>query len=164
MSSLWKSVAETLRLLAITFWTFLANKRASHLSCSEGWYTGRNSRVTSLNGFAKMRRRECRSLCSCSLVHTQRSDLLYLIVTGWTGTPGLKPPALNLARCVPLVVVPSENIRSCGQASSDRALSTMSARALSLLSGLLLTQTDISTSTPTEGVFRQDATGSQVVA
>ena len=64
-----------------------------------------------MKGFEKMRRRECRNLWLCNLVQTQRSALPYFMRTGWTGRPGLKAPALNLARYFPLVVVPSENMK-----------------------------------------------------
>ena len=70
-----------------------------------------NSRVTSLKGLAKMSSRECINLWLCNFVQTQRSALPYFMRTGWTGRPGLKAPALNLARYFPLVVVPSENMK-----------------------------------------------------
>ena len=59
---------------------------------------------------------------------------LYWMVTGWTGQPGLKPPVPNLARAVPLVVVPSAKMKTCGQGSGDSARSVISVEACRRLS------------------------------
>ena len=56
------------------------------------------------------------------------------MVTGWTGQPGLKPPVPNLARAVPLVVVPSAKMNTCGQDSGDSARSVISVEACRRLS------------------------------
>ena len=85
-----------------------------------------------------MSRREWRNLWLCSLVQTVASLLLYLTVTGWTGTPGLKPPVPNLARPVALVVVPSANTNTWGQASGESDLSVISCEACWRLSWLFL--------------------------
>eukprot|EP00091_Calanus_sinicus_P008097 TRINITY_DN19661_c0_g1_i1.p1 TRINITY_DN19661_c0_g1~~TRINITY_DN19661_c0_g1_i1.p1 ORF type:complete len:201 (+),score=31.47 TRINITY_DN19661_c0_g1_i1:223-825(+) len=60
------SVAGTPRLAAITACTFWANSTEFSCSSWEGWYTGKNSRVTLLIGLAMMSRMEWMNLWSWS--------------------------------------------------------------------------------------------------
>ena len=60
------------------------------------------------------------------------------MVIGWTGTPGWNPPVLNLARALPLDVVPSGNINTCGHAKVDVDLLMISSDTCRLLSTVFL--------------------------